>query len=443
MHRPISMLLLCILLALCPVYAQIFLQQDGATVLNSSLGLPECASRCAGALFNVVGRCTPNKVTIDAGCFCADQESKVFNSTTGVSNNCPSCNFKEGSQALNLWYDNLCTIKVPTSPTSSSTTSTTTSATISTQPTISSASESSVTTLPPSVLVGSGIVTLTSVLTRTLSSNGVSLLTTSETPAGAASAVPVTRTIPLNNGKFTTTSCYFLSTQTGLAPRATGDQNSTLQMCGAAPHGLSTPAKAGIGAGSAVGGLLVVLAGLWLCIRRKRTTKRARHGYGHEGMARLESDQKRDGMNAKHDITVSAIPLNNIAVERADDSEIKNSMQDLNEFTHQHVENHYHTRSISDGATVDLRKGLKRLGYTPESSPSLERISSLLCSPQTRKTAIRHLIAFEMFEHIGHNGLASKEGPLLTGQILASYKAFQKSRRLPSMAKGKSILHTR
>lgn len=443
MHQSVTTSLLSLLLAIYPIYAQVFVfNADGITTTRNDT-LPVCASTC-GNLYNVQGACTPKDTPININCFCTNTTLTPIDGsiTTGVSKVCAgsNCTVDEGLPAIKKWYQGLCAaIQASTFQTSSSTTGASTIHTSTTASTSSatgsSSSSSSTTPSAPSSSTAKHAVTLTSVSTKTLSSDGILLSTFLTSYAGASSDVLATQTISLMKENFSTISCYFLSTQ-ALAARATGSQTSQLQLCQVAQHGLSTGAEAGIGVGSAIGGLIVILAGVWFCIRRKRMTKRGEHEYGNRGTTHSKSDRQRKNMNEKLDVAASAIPLPNAPVERADDSEVRNMMQDLNEFIDQHVENHYHMRDVPASQEENIKKGLTKVGYTMESPLSIRKLKSLLTSPQSRKPAIRFLIASVMFEHIGSLGFKNPEASLLPTKILDSYQAFSKKRGLPATREG-------
>ncbi len=127
------------------------------------------------------------------------------------------------------------------------------------------------------------------------------------------------------------------------------------------------------------------------------------------------------------------IALEDIPLERADDSRIRKSMQDLNELIHQHVENHYHMRHFQ-GRSDHLMRKLMTCGYTDGTEPSAQSLAVLLINPGTRGTAIRQIIASIIIRHIDLNSEA--ETSLLPGHILAFYQAISKRKRLRGEEEG-------
>jgi hypothetical protein len=116
-------------------------------------------------------------------------------------------------------------------------------------------------------------------------------------------------------------------------------------------------------------------------------------------------------------------------LERADDSQIRKFMQDLNELIHQHVENHYHKRKI-EGRAEDLKRELVNCGYSDRTEPSAQALSVLLNTPATRNTAIRQLIGSVIMHHIELK--SDPETSLLPGHIAGFCQATLKVKRSPA-----------
>jgi hypothetical protein len=140
-----------------------------------------------------------------------------------------------------------------------------------------------------------------------------------------------------------------------------------------------------------------------------------------------------DSLDKNIGLRHSIIGLEDAPVEQADDSQIRIAMQDLNVFIHQHAENHYHLKQVSE-RPGDLERALFNCGYTDRTIPSAKTMGALLTNPKTRKIAIRRLIASIMIENMGLN--SNPERSLLPRHILASYQEMQRTSRLPGEEHG-------
>lgn len=174
----------------------------------------------------------------------------------------------------------------------------------------------------------------------------------------------------------------------------------------------SIPSKeiAGISIGTAVIGALIALLAVWICIRQKRAREGGRTRYSW-----AKVNHPADG-NEKGVVTRHEISLEKNLLERANDSDIRKSMQDLNEMIDQHCVNYYHlqTLNISQG---DLEHRLVECGYnSPNTSgPSVAELARLLQNPRTRTAAMHHLISLLVLSHA--NWRSSPELSLLPSQI--------------------------
>jgi hypothetical protein len=141
------------------------------------------------------------------------------------------------------------------------------------------------------------------------------------------------------------------------------------------------------------------------------------------------------------DKPVTAVSTNaaqdDIPLERADDSRIRKYMQDLNELILQHVENHYHGGNFQSRPD-DLKRDLITCGYGDLTEPSAEALSNLLCSPATRSTAIRHLIASVILHHIEFK--SDPETSLLPAHIAGFCQAMLRVKRTPGEEESKPVL---
>jgi hypothetical protein len=189
-----------------------------------------------------------------------------------------------------------------------------------------------------------------------------------------------------------------------------------------APFQISSGGVAGIGIGTAViGGLLAALI-FWVCMRRYKYL-------GEERRRHTRNDgEKRAGSR-------SDAPLEENLLERADDSQIRKSMQDLNELIDQHCENHYHDQAV-DIAQGSLERALIEAGYDSLSSsaPSVAEFARLLHSPGARLLAIRQFIALVILSHVGWWSRA--EVSLLPPQIAAFCQTIPPTERQPGSEEG-------
>ena len=181
---------------------------------------------------------------------------------------------------------------------------------------------------------------------------------------------------------------------------------------------LSNRAVVGIGIGTAFAGAFLALLGASIFFTRLRRERQRR---SHKGL----------------NPSLASTQLNDIPMERADDSTIRKWMQDLNELIHQHVENHYHDEESHDHPD-DLKRKLGKCGFTDLTEPSAQRLAILLISPRTRYTAIRNLIASIIFRHI--NVESDPEVALLPDYMLSFAKAILGTKRRPGEEGGKPTL---
>jgi hypothetical protein len=131
----------------------------------------------------------------------------------------------------------------------------------------------------------------------------------------------------------------------------------------------------------------------------------------------------------------SEAPLEENLLERADDSQIKKSMQDLHELIDQHCENHYHDQAV-DIAQGSLERTLIEAGYDnlSSSAPSVAEFARLLQSPNSRLLAIRQFIALVILSHVGWRSRA--EVSLLPPQIAVFCQTIPPTERQPDSEEG-------
>jgi hypothetical protein len=198
-----------------------------------------------------------------------------------------------------------------------------------------------------------------------------SLVTSISSPVSMSSSVTTSEVGPISASSLTSTTNSTTSTPTPTSHKKV----------------ISAEAAAGIGIGSAIiGALLALLAG-WICLGKRRSGKREGQRYSWTKVKTHTENEKGLG-------TRNAVTLENNLLERADDSDIRKSMQDLNEMIDQHCVNYYHlqTLNVNQG---DLEHRLVECGYnSPNSSgPSVAEFAKLLQNPRTRTAAIHRFIS--------------------------------------------------
>jgi hypothetical protein len=122
-------------------------------------------------------------------------------------------------------------------------------------------------------------------------------------------------------------------------------------------------------------------------------------------------------------------------LERADDSQIKKSMQDLNELIDQHCENHYHDQAV-DITHGGLERSLIEAGYDnlSSSAPPAAEFARLLQSPHSRLLAIRKFIASVILSRVDWRCRA--EVSLLPPQIAVFCQTIPPTERQPGSEEG-------
>jgi hypothetical protein len=129
------------------------------------------------------------------------------------------------------------------------------------------------------------------------------------------------------------------------------------------------------------------------------------------------------------------IVLDENLIERADDSQIRKSMLELNELIDQHVENYYDLKGFQASAGgLELR--LVECGLGTDLASSAGQMSSMLKSPKTRFACIRHLIAWIIVNNIGYK--ADIEYSLLSPKISTFFQSMPPVERQPGCEEGMS-----
>ncbi|KAF5874551.1 uncharacterized protein Bfra_004562 [Botrytis fragariae] len=158
-------------------------------------------------------------------------------------------------------------------------------------------------------------------------------------------------------------------TSTGFS-NYTGPANSTA--IGHHGSSVSGGAIAGIAIATFIVGALLSSIGLWFYFRRKRASKnpwRSENGYSKG------NDITNHGAAIPKDPETQMQSY--VIAERADDSQLRHQMQNLEELIYQHVENHYITGQYT-GTSYDFTATLKKCGYSERTEPTISTLGSLL-----------------------------------------------------------------
>ncbi|TAQ90475.1 hypothetical protein B7494_g1205 [Chlorociboria aeruginascens] len=216
--------------------------------------------------------------------------------------------------------------------------------------------------------------------------------------------------------------------------------NSTLSNFTTSPkpiaenRGISSGDAAGIGIGTAFAGIFLALLGSWLFIKLKKRLGKWNHAAHRDTNTNGGGILAKDDIEKNNGISNSILAINYLPLERVDDSQIRKSIQDLNELILQHVENHYHKRPFQ-GRQEDLKGQLTGLSYTDWTEPSAHIIATLLADSRTRRTAIRQVICSTILRDTGLK--SSIDTSLLPNYISAFGQEALKSVKTPGEDEGK------
>jgi len=192
--------------------------------------------------------------------------------------------------------------------------------------------------------------------------------------------------------------------------------------------GVSDGAAVGIGIGCAVAGAVIALVIFALFTRSKRGKRSISSSTYENTLQKGSGDVEYKSTNI---ISMTDIPL-----ERADDSQIKKSLTDMNELIDQHVVNHYHNQPFH-GQQAALEGGLSKCGLGEGGELNTGQMASVLVNPRTRSAGIRRLIAYVVLENSqpGANELTS----LLPGNIAGVSRTMLQVKRRAGEEHGKSV----
>jgi len=184
------------------------------------------------------------------------------------------------------------------------------------------------------------------------------------------------------------------------------------------------PISAGEAAGIGIGGVVVgaLLSCLTICIFMARSKRHRRR----------EGDLSGVGKN----VGVPIVAPVETFLDRADDSQLRKSMQNLDEIIDQHVENHYHLQAFG-GSRGSLERCLVECGYNIE--PSVPEMVALLVNPRTRFAGIRQVIGMILLGNVDCRSRA--ELSLLPPQIVGFCQSIPPVERQPGSDEGKKATH--
>jgi hypothetical protein len=188
-------------------------------------------------------------------------------------------------------------------------------------------------------------------------------------------------------------------------------------------NNISPGAAAGIGIGSAIAGALLALLAFYVFMKR---SNRSRHGK-HRQSREIDLEKPLDRTETTREESL---------IQRADDSQIRKSMQELNELIDQHVENYYDLKSF-DGDQRDLALRLAECGFGTELPSTAAELASILKNSKSRFVGIRHLIAAILVNNVCFR--ASVECSLLSPKIAAFCLNMPPVERQPGCNEGMSF----
>ena len=169
------------------------------------------------------------------------------------------------------------------------------------------------------------------------------------------------------------------------SPTNAGSPTATSLSDKATTSPISSGAVAGIAIGSAIVGALVAFLIIYIFMKRSKQSRGGRRRHSRD-IDLEKSSSPRPGLSLEENL-----------LERADDSQIRKLMQDLNELIDQHVENYYHLQLL-ENSQGSLERRLVEFGYGAD--PSIQEMISILKNSKTRFAGIRQLIAMIIVRNI-------------------------------------------
>lgn len=168
--------------------------------------------------------------------------------------------------------------------------------------------------------------------------------------------------------------------------------------------------------------------------------KRRSGGGGHRRKHSQSSGGLYGGDDEKRVGGANGIVLSENLLERADDSQIKQQMADLNEVIDQHCVNHYLLEPVA-ASQGDWEKRLNDAGYSRlnRSGPTSAEMANLLQNPRSRLAAIHHLIALVILSHIDWR--TGADVSLLPPQIASFCRTIPPVEKQAGSQAGKSSVH--
>ncbi|KAI1426945.1 hypothetical protein F5Y12DRAFT_793269 [Xylaria sp. FL1777] len=202
-------------------------------------------------------------------------------------------------------------------------------------------------------------------------------------PTAVPTAVPPTVPTTLLSPATTTLATSISTTQP--SPSTTSEQ---ISHAATKSPSLSNGAVAGISIATALaGGILGVVAGLFLGRRRKRRGPIPEYVTYSDGEKEL----------AASPITTGGLQLDQFLLDSTPDPTLANELRSLNRLVQEHTEMHYHLQPVQLESS-ELREPLRDLGIERDRAPAIARIASLVLEPRTRLSAIRYVITKAAFE---------------------------------------------
>ncbi len=201
-------------------------------------------------------------------------------------------------------------------------------------------------------------------------------------------------------------------------------------------YGVDVGTAAGIGIGAAFAGALIALVASCLFFRRSKRKDRRENAYSSDKIPVQHSENEEmlfDTNKTNMFITTDPSSLDGFHLDRTDDSQIRKSMQDLNDLISQHVANHYNLRTFQ-GRHVDLEREILRCGYSDHSVPTAQTLVGLIVNPITRRPALRQLISRVILRSIELG--SEDETRLLPVYVLAASQALLGVNKLPDGEQG-------
>jgi hypothetical protein len=216
----------------------------------------------------------------------------------------------------------------------------------------------------------------------------------------ASSAVSASTAPAQSTGS--TTSSPSTSTSGSSSTATSATSTSTHTASSSSSKGLSNGAVAGVAIGTAIVGAVLALLIAFLLTRGRKSNKSS----AAAGSRGINGNEAKYGPEYGAEDSVASRSGGNALVagdllERADDNDIRRSMQNLCEVIDQHSENFYHMEEV-DAHSAGVERHLIGIGYSELQPPgvSIQDLTRLLLDPVARFSAVRYLIALFIINNI-------------------------------------------